>query len=212
FGDHALRQVVETLEALPAGDRELTGGEEVLERALLRLPPPHRPAPPLERAHGQRTLLADARQHALLDLPPFHGSLAPPPVVVAEREHPPLEEPVVVDRQQARLVRPVFEDAAVAEERRDVGLVVGTEPGREREPVGAIDGRDRVELHGLQPRDLGRDVRCARAPEAAGVALVRDDVAAERRQADCHLLWARYPSRSERVTTPTGFPSRATST
>src|SRR4029079_9137115 len=74
----------------------------------------------------------------------------------------------------------------------------------------AVDGRDRVELHGLQPADLSRDLVRLRAPEPPGEALVRDDVAAQSR--DGHRLWARYSSKSERVTTPTGLPSRATST
>ena len=45
----------------------------------------------------------------------------------------------------------------------------------------AVDGRDRVELHRLQPPDLGRDVVDPRAAEARRVALVRDDVPPERR-------------------------------
>ena len=53
--DHALGQVVDALEALPSRDRELAGGEEVLERALLRLPAPHRlAAAPRTRAPAAR--------------------------------------------------------------------------------------------------------------------------------------------------------------
>src|SRR3954454_3675452 len=48
--DHPLRKVVEALEALSPCDRELAGREQVLERALLRLPAPHRAAAALERA------------------------------------------------------------------------------------------------------------------------------------------------------------------
>ena len=98
-GDHALGQVVQTLEALPARDRELAGGEEMLERALLRLPAPHRAALALERAHRQRPLLGDARDHAALDLAAFGRALPAPPVVVAQCEHPPLEQRIVLDRE-----------------------------------------------------------------------------------------------------------------
>ena len=115
-GDHPLGQVVQALEALAACDRELARGEEVLERALLGLPAPHRAALALERAHRQRPLLGDAREHAALDLAPFRRALPAPPVVVAQREHPPLEQRVVLDREQTRLVRPVLEDAAVTQE------------------------------------------------------------------------------------------------
>jgi hypothetical protein len=102
-------------------------------------------------------------------------------VVVAEREHPSLEQRIVVDRQQAGLVRPVLEDLAAPEERRDARLVVRADSRRERQAVRAVDGCDRVELDGLEAADLGRDVALRRAPKARGEALVRDDVAAERR-------------------------------
>ena len=44
----------------------------------------------------------------------------------------------------------------------------------------AVDRRDRVELHRLEPRDRGRDVVDPRAAEARREALVRDDVAPQR--------------------------------
>src|SRR5439155_20419613 len=131
---------------------------------------------------------------------------------VAQVEHATLEERIVLDREQAGLVRPVLEDAALAQECRDVRLVVGADARGKREPVRAVDGRDRVELHGLETPDLRRDVRGLRAAEAPRIALVGDDVAAQRREFVRHRLCARYSSRSERVTTPTGLPSRATST
>src|SRR5262249_54544427 len=106
--DHALGQLVQPLEALPAGDRDLAGGEQVLERALRRLPAPHRPAPALERARRERALVADPREHVALDGAALGRALATPPVVVAQLVHPELEQRVVLDREQARLVRPVL--------------------------------------------------------------------------------------------------------
>ena len=49
----------------------------------------------------------------------------------------------------------------------------------EREPVRAVDGRDRVELHRREPADRLLDVGVARAPVAAGEALRPDDRAAD---------------------------------
>ena len=127
-GDHALGQVVESLEALSAGDRQLARCEEVLERALLRLPTPHRPALALECAHRQRTFLGDAREHAPLHLPALRRAFAAPPVVVAQVEHAALEERIVLDREQAGLVRPVLEHPSFTQQARDVGLVVQPDP------------------------------------------------------------------------------------
>ena len=57
---------------------------------------------------------------------------------------------------------------------------VGADARDERQAVRAVDGRDRVELHGLEPPDLGRRHRRRPRGEIARVALVRDDVAPER--------------------------------
>src|SRR5262249_40688448 len=135
--DNALGQVVDALKSLPARDRELAGGEQMLERAFFRLPPPHRPALALERAHGQSALVAYAGEHATLDLAPLGGPLASPPVVVFQLDHPPLEERVVVDREQTCLVCPVLEDASLAKQPRDLGFVVGADARGQRQSMGA---------------------------------------------------------------------------
>ncbi len=178
--DHAFRQVVDALESLPARNRDLACGEEVLERALRGLPVPHRLAAPLERADRKRTFVAESRQYLTLDGPAFLCPLPSPPVVIGELDHPALEERVVLDREQAGLVRPVLEDASATEEPRDEALVETADPGRERDPVGAVDGRDRVELNHAEARDLRRDLAGRRPPLPRGVALVRDDVPPER--------------------------------
>jgi hypothetical protein len=101
--------------------------------------------------------------------------------VVAQLVHPPLEQRVVLDRDEAGLVCPVLEDPSRLQQARDRRLLVRPDTRDEREAVRAVDGRDRVELNDAEPRDLGGDVVGARAPEARRVTLMRDDVAAERR-------------------------------
>src|SRR5262249_26538749 len=81
--DHALGQLVQALEALAAGDRDLARGEQVLERALRGLPAPHGSAPALERARRQRSLVPQPPEHVALDGTALRGALAAPPVAVA---------------------------------------------------------------------------------------------------------------------------------
>ena len=177
-------QVVDALEAVASGDGELAGGEEMLERALRRLPAPHRAriALALERTRGQRAALADRVEHVLLRLAVL--ALAAPPVRIREMHHAPLEERVVLDGHETCLVRPVLEDPALAEQPRDGAGLVPAEPRGEREPVSAIDRRDGVELHGRQPPDLARHVRGLRRPCPRRVSVVRDEESPELRDRD----------------------------
>src|SRR6185503_16989819 len=67
-GDDARGEVVDLVEARPPRDRELAGPPQVLERGLLRLPPPPPllapgRALPLEVAGHQRPLAGDAVAH-----------------------------------------------------------------------------------------------------------------------------------------------------
>ena len=147
----------------------------MLERALRRLPAPHRLAATLEGANGQGAFASDAGDHLSFDRAQFRGSLTTPPVAVAQVSHPPLEEAVVPDRKQARLVGPVLEDAPLAQQPCDGRLLVLTDSRGERDPVSPVDGRDRVELDGLKPPDLGGNRRRRRSPEPRCVALMCDD-------------------------------------
>ncbi len=151
----------------------------MLERRLRRFPGPHlaRLAAALEGPRRQRSALADRVEHVTLRLAVL--ALPAPPVCVREVHHAPLEERVVLDGQQACLVRPVLEDPALAEQPRDRAARVEAEPRRQRQPVRAVDRRDRVELHGRESTDLGGDVRPSRRPRPCRVAVVRDDVAPE---------------------------------
>jgi hypothetical protein len=80
-----------------------------------------------------------------------------------------------LDREQGGFVRPVFEDAPGSEEPRHVLRVEKADAGREREPVRAVDGRDRVQLYGGQAADRRLDVRLVGAPVTAAEALGADD-------------------------------------
>src|SRR5579862_402168 len=125
--DHALGQLVQALEALPAGDRHLAGREQVLECALRGLPAPHRLAAALERTRRKWSLGRDAREHLALDGAKLRAPLASPPVPVAQVAHTALVERVVLDRDETGLVRPVFEDATFGEQTRELRLVVGAD-------------------------------------------------------------------------------------
>ena len=63
-----------------------------------------------------------------------------------------------LDREQACLVRPVLEHAARAQQLRHRPRRVAADAREQRQPVAALDGRDRVELHGAQPADRLRHV------------------------------------------------------
>ena len=85
---------------------------------------------------------------------------------------------------------PVLEDPAAAEQARDDALVEAADARRERDPVRAVDGRDRVELDRAEARDLAGGDVCARAralpggePSSRDVPPERRPTAAERRQA-----------------------------
>jgi len=100
------------------------------------------------------------------------------------------EEREILDRQQACLVRPVLEDPPGCEQARDGVARVRADAGAEREPVAAVDRRDRVELDGGEAADRLLDVRLTSAPEARRVALADDDEAAQRREADGRRRYA----------------------
>src|SRR5581483_456070 len=107
---------------------------------------------------------------------------------VAGPVHRPPEVRPELDRQQARLVRPVLEQPPAAEQPRHDRLVERTDARAERQPVGTVDRRDRVELHRRQPAHRGLDVVDPRAPEARRESLPRYEEAAQRRDAHGHAI------------------------
>ena len=63
-------------------------------------------------------------------------------------------------------------------------LGVRADAARQREPVRAVDRRDRVELHRAEPADRSLDLACRRAAEARRVPLRRHGEPPDRGQAD----------------------------
>ena len=94
------------------------------------------------------------------------------------------EERPILDGQEAGLVRPVLEDSALLEEPRDHSLAIDADARGQRDPMAALDGRDRVELDAGDPVDRLLDLACRRRPPARGVALRVDNEAAEGRESD----------------------------
>ncbi len=185
FRDHALDQVVLALEALASGDRQLAAVPERLEHHLRRLPVPHAAATAVafEVARAEGAFRADPLEHGLDEL----GVLADRPVVCAPVSgacHHRAEVRPQLDRQQRRLVCPVLEDAAGAEERRDRVLGERPDPRRDRQPVRAVDGADRVELHRSQAPDHVLDLVAARTAEARREPLAADDEPPDRDELD----------------------------
>ena len=152
----------------------------MLQRALGGLPAPHTLAPALEGAGRKGALGRDPRQHLPLDGAHLGRSLAPPPVPVGQLDHAPLVQRVVLDREQAGLVGPVLEQDAPAQELRHGLLPVGADARHQRQAMGPVDGRDRVELNRAQAPNGIEQVGGAGATEASGVSLVGDDEATKR--------------------------------
>ena len=72
----------------------------------------------------------------------------PAAAAVLHRGH---EERPVLCREKTRLVRPVFEQAAVREQPVDCAARIRACARRDRDPVAALDGRDRIELDAREP-------------------------------------------------------------
>ena len=106
---------------------------------------------------------------------------------------------------------PVLEHAPAAVRSETVRARIRADARAEHDPVAALDGRDRVELHALSTADRRLDFVRAAAPRPARVALGGDGERPRRRERQRHAR-ARYSSRSARVSTPTGLPDSATST
>ena len=159
--DHALGQVVDALEALASRDHELAVVPEPLEHRLRRLPVPHAAAGrPLELPGRERAVLADPSEDLVARGADSRLDVVDVAVPVAAAVlHRTAEERPRLDREQARLVRPVLEDPAVAEQLRDGFPRVVADAARERDPVAALDRRDRVELDARQPADRRLDAR-----------------------------------------------------
>ena len=172
---HALREVVDLVEAAPPRDRDLSAPPEMLERRLMRRPVPPALAGargPREVAGRERAALGDRSAHLVDDATPTRTEPRAHPGALSVARAAPLEavdppgKPVAAD--DARVVRPVLEQAA-----RRLGVVrelhraESVETRVEDQVMRALDRVDAVDLHEAEPRDGGEDARARRAPRGA---------------------------------------------
>ena len=148
--NHALRQVVEALEAAPRRDHELARVVQTLQGHLGRLPPPPGPAVAglvLEIRRSQGTLGPDALQHRL-----YEGLVLRPPLATAAPARRALHAGQVVAKigkgQIGGGVGPVLEDAAIAGQQLiQHGRVIPRRARPQHVLVGPLYHADRVDLH-----------------------------------------------------------------
>src|SRR5215204_75308 len=112
---HAFTQVVDAVEVLAAGDHKFPRGEQVLQRPLLRLPLPPTSALSVcarELRSTHRTFLTNVLPHVLdlLVMGPYPG-----PGLLPSLYHEPAIQTVVLDRDEARRVRPVLKQRPLSQ-------------------------------------------------------------------------------------------------
>ena len=180
--DHPLGQVVDPLEALAAGDHEVAVVPQPLQHRLRRLPVPHPAAGgALEvagrgarRARGSRPgsrrrgagACGRRRRTSRGRRSPSPAGRAATTRSAAGRPRAPSTRRSSPRRGDPRPRPRVVADAA-----------------RERDPVAALDGRDRVQLDAGEPPDRGLDVGLGRAAVTRRVSLRRDGKPADCRRA-----------------------------
>ena len=173
----SLRKVVRPLEILATGDHQLAPIPQCVEHHLRRLPVPHAAGTvtaPFEVPRAERALGPDALEHGLDKLAVLaHRDVMTPPMAAA-LHHSAKVRPQL-DRQQRRLVRPVLEDPPLAKQALDRPVRDGSDARRQRQPVRAIDGRDRVELHRRQAPDRRLDLDRPSPSEPRRELLLRHD-------------------------------------
>jgi hypothetical protein len=182
---HALRQVVQTLEAVAARNREPARGVQRFEHDLRRLPVPH-PARPgaLEVARAERAALTDLAQYLVGQLGLALEDVAAPRMRLGEARHPPAVHRIVLDRNETRFVRPVLEDAAGLHQLRHGRFRIGADSRAERDSVASVDRRDRVELDAAEALHGREHLGGSAAAGAGRVALRLHHAAADLCEAD----------------------------
>ena len=170
--DHALGEIVDAREAAPpGGGGDASRPEQIFERALgvAPLPPAAAALALLEVRGRQRPLGCDPRQHrfrlgAALG---GEGAHVPPADLAALRaRHPPAQQGMERERQQRGLVRPIFEQSALAPAAPggavEEGGVVGAEPRESGQIMGAHEHVDAVDLVQSEPIEQPPERRPAR--------------------------------------------------
>src|SRR5215207_9885775 len=143
---HAFAQLVDTVEVLAAGDHELPRGEQVLQRPLLGLPLPPTSCLPactreLRGAHG--TFCTNVLYH-VLDL--LVMGTHPGSGLLPSLYHEPAVQAVVLDRDEARRVRPVLEQRPLSQKLVQPPRLVVTQPAPQHQVRAARDNGDGVDL------------------------------------------------------------------
>ena len=170
--DHALGEVVEPLEALAAGDRELARDPRA----------PRAPSSPASSSTSRRRRRCPRSRASRAALRPrirsSTGSTRSACSRSARSCAPQWPAPSITGRKcgQSSIGSSTPRAPSTRRCARSAGAQapcrgVRTDPRRERQAVRAVDGRDRVELHRGQPPDRVLDLVRDRAPEARRVAL-----------------------------------------
>ena len=158
---HALGQIVEPLEAAARMGGDASGPEQPFEGVLLVAPAPPAAGTLCAVDVGGRDRAAcgdfpiDVLDQAGMFAAPFGQSpihfLAP-----AGALHAPAHQRICLDRQERRLVRPIFEQPALASRSRIVQQRhrIRPEPRKQRHVVRPHHGADRIDL---QQADAGKD-------------------------------------------------------
>src|SRR5215216_7087556 len=153
FSQHALAQIVDAVEVLAVGDHKFPRGEQVLQRPLLGLPLPPASGLPVcarELRSAHRTSLTNALHH-VLDL--LVMGLHPGPGLLPSLYHEPTVQAVVLDRDEARRVRPVLEQRPLSQKLVQPPRLVGTQPAPQYQVRAARDDGDGVDLQHPHPPD-----------------------------------------------------------
>ena len=168
-GQHPLGQIVYALKAASAvccGDQSRP--EQPFQRLLGGAPRPHALRGFAVRHIGssQRPLRLDAGEQSvgLAPLLPRKRFEAPPHAIAAKRAgHTPAQQGLAVDRQQRRLVPPIFKEASGlgCDQRVEEGRFVGTQAGEERQILSAHENVHAVDLKDAELFDALAQLRRA---------------------------------------------------
>ena len=134
-------------------DHQLPGGEQVLQRPLLGLPLPPAACLPVgagELGGADRSFLSDVSHDVLQRV---RVGLHPHPRLVRSVEHQPPVEAVVLDRNEARRVRPVLEDGSLGQKLVQPDGIVRADPAPQHQVGAARDDGDGVDLQHPHPPD-----------------------------------------------------------
>ena len=146
----------------PGGDDDLAAVPQRLEHDLRRLPVPHPSAPvALEVTGREGASIPDRVAHLLGECGVSAEHVAAPGMVLPHRR---AEERPILDREEARLVRPVLENTPARKQARHRLARVRADARAEDDPMASLDRGDRVELDAGERADRLLDLPRAPSP------------------------------------------------